>query len=222
MSVVEFTTSTTDPQVRGHLHRPESPARSSLVLTHGAGGNADMTMLVLLAEAFAAAGFAVLRCDLPFRQAHPSGPPRPADARRDQHGLRNAAAAMRQQFPGKVFLGGQSYGGRQASMLLAEDASVADGLLLLSYPLHPPKQPEKMRTQHLPKLYTPTMFVSGTKDPFGTTAELEAASKLIRAKTQLVTIEGVGHDLGVNTKKGAAELPVIVCEHFLHFFDKVS
>ena len=75
-----------------------------------------------------------------------------------------------------------------------------------------------LRTQHLPKLYTPTMFVSGTKDPFGTTSEIEAARKLIRAKTELVTIEGVGHDLGVKGKKGRTDLPGIVCEHFLRFF----
>src|SRR5688572_26607661 len=155
MTVTEFTDTTQDPPVSGFLHQPESAATASLVLTHGAGGNAEMSLLVVLAEAFAEKGFAVLRCDLPFRQVRPFGPPRPADARRDQHGLRNAVAAMRKQFPGKVFLGGQSYGGRQASMLLAEDASAADGLLLLSYPLHPPKQPEKQRIQHLPKLYTP-------------------------------------------------------------------
>ncbi len=218
MTVTNFTDTTQDPPVSGFLHKPESAATASLVLTHGAGGNAEMSLLVVLAEAFAEKGFAVLRCDLPFRQVRKFGPPRPADARRDQHGLRNAVAAMRQQFPGKVFLGGQSYGGRQASMLLAEDAGAADGLLLLSYPLHPPKQPEKMRIQHLPKLYTPTMFVSGTKDPFGTTDEIEAARKLIRAKTQLVMIEGVGHDLGVNTKKGGAELPATVREKFLRFF----
>jgi uncharacterized protein len=216
--ITEYIDTTLDPPVRGYLHRPESPVGSSLVLTHGAGGNAEMTLLVALAEAFAEKGFAVLRCDLPFRQARPFGPPRPPDARRDQYGLRNAAAAMRQQFSGKVFLGGQSYGGRQASMLLADDGSVADGLLLLSYPLHPPKQPEKLRTQHLPKLYTPTIFVSGTKDPFGTTSEIESARKLIRAKTQLVTVDGVGHDLGVKAKKGGADLAGSILEHFLHFF----
>src|SRR5690242_16602727 len=109
-----------DPAVRGFLHRPESPTGDGLVLTHGAGGNAQMALLVALAEAFAGAGFTVLRCDLPFRQARSFGPPRPGDAGRDRAGLKNAVAAMRKLASGRVFLGGQSYGGRQASMLLAE------------------------------------------------------------------------------------------------------
>ena len=217
MTVTDFANTELDPPVQGYLHQPESPVVASLVLTHGAGGNAAQILLVTLAEAFAEKGFAVLRYDLPFRQARPYGPPRPADGRRDQQGLRNAVAAIRQQFPGKVYLGGQSYGGRQASMLLADDARAADGLLLLSYPLHPPNKPDQLRIQHLPKLYVPTMFVSGTKDPFGTTSEIEAARKLIRSKTQVVMIEGVGHDLGVKSKTGS-DLPMIVCENFLRFF----
>jgi predicted alpha/beta-hydrolase family hydrolase len=148
MSIGErFSDASSDPPVRGYLHRPASPSGDSLVLTHGAGGNAQMGLLVALAEAFAGAGFAVLRCDLPFRQQRPYGPPRPSDAARDREGLKNAAAAMRKLFPGRLFLGGQSYGGRQASMLLAEtpvaeQPELADGLLLLSYPLHPPGHPE--------------------------------------------------------------------------------
>src|SRR5579872_4379495 len=112
MSVKEFIITTQDPPVRGFLHKPERAAVGSLVLTHGAGGNANMALLVALAEAFAGAGFAVLRCDMPFRQDRRSGPPRPSDAARDRKGLSNAAAAMRKQFPGKMYLGGQSYGGR--------------------------------------------------------------------------------------------------------------
>jgi predicted alpha/beta-hydrolase family hydrolase len=218
MTVKEYSNNTQDPPVRGFLHQPASSTGNALVLTHGAGGNGQQTLLVALADAFADKGIAVLRCDLPFRQARRFGPPRPADGKRDQMGLRNAASAMRKEFSGKIFLGGQSYGGRQASMLLAEDASVADGLLLLSYPLHPPNQPEKLRTQHLPKIKTPTMIVHGTKDPFATSSEIEAARKLIPAKTQVVTIEGAGHDLGFTAKKGRADLPGIVVEHFLHFF----
>ena len=144
--------------------------------------------------------------------------PGPRDGARDRSGLKHALGAMRKQFPGKMFLGGQSYGGRQASMLLSEEPTLAEGLLLLSYPLHPPNQPEKMRTQHLPSLMTPTLFISGTKDPFGTPDEIEAARKLIPAKAKLVTIEGVGHDLGFTGKKGRKDIPGIVLEHVQHFF----
>ena len=97
-----FSDTSSDPPVRGFLHRPETPSGDSLILTHGAGGNAQMGLLVALAEAFAGAGFAVLRCDLPFRQRRPTGPPSPAAAVADRDGLRNAVAAMRGSFAVRI------------------------------------------------------------------------------------------------------------------------
>lgn len=94
----------------------------------------------------------------------------------------------------RILLGGHSYGGRQASMLLAEDKAVADALLLCSYPLHPPGQPDKLRTQHLDKIDVPVLFVHGTKDPFGSPEEMKAALKLVR-NGRIEFIEGAGHDL---------------------------
>lgn len=201
-----FSDTSLDPSVRGFLHKPQAHSGDGLILTHGAGGNAQMSMLVAVAEAFAGAGFTVLRCDLPFRQARRFGPPRPGDAARDREGLKNAVAAMRKLSAGRVFLGGQSYGGRQGSMLLAEE-KIADGLLLLSYPLHAPSRPDQPRTQHLPKLQVPTLFVHGTRDPFGSVEEIEAARRLIPAKTELLVVEGAGHDLGFKGKAKREELP---------------
>src|SRR5437667_2252290 len=174
-----------NPPVRGFLHGPESPSGDGLILTHGAGGNAQSGLLAALAEAFTGARFVVLRCDLPFRQKRAHGPPRPGDAARDRQGLKQAIAEMRNRVSGRIFIGGQSYGGRQASMLLAEE-KVADGLLLLSYPLHAPSRPDQLRTQHLPQIHVPTLFVHGTRDPFGSIDEIEAARKLIPAKTLLL------------------------------------
>lgn len=188
-----------------------------LVLTHGAGGNAQSPLLVALSEAFADKGFAVLRCNLPFRQMRRFGPPRPGDAERDRKGLENAADYMKRFFSGNIFLGGQSYGGRQASMLCAEK-DVADGLLLLSYPLHPPGHPDRPRTQHLPNIRIPVMFVHGTRDPFGTIEEIESARKLIPGKTVLVPVEGAGHDLGSKGKAKRQELPTRVLDSFQQFF----
>jgi uncharacterized protein len=243
-----FSDKSCDPPVRGFLHRPASSSGDGLVLTHGAGGNAKMALLVALAEAFAGAGFMVLRCDLSFRQARSFGPPRPGDAARDRAGLKNAVAAMRKLAPGRIFLGGQSYGGRQASMLLAEQqqsksfttentgfyrgtategrppatdiasGKLADGLLLLSYPLHAPAKADQPRIQHLPNLHVPTIFVSGTRDPFGSIEEIEAARKLIPTKTQLVAVEGAGHDLGFKGKTKKEELPRLVLASFTSLF----
>src|SRR5688572_5178833 len=103
--------------VRGFLHRPPGEPRAGLVLTHGAGGNCNSRLLIAAAEAFGAAGLCVLRCDLPFRQKRPSGPPSPSGAAADRAGLRAAVEAVRDLMIGPVMLGGQSYGGRQATML---------------------------------------------------------------------------------------------------------
>ena len=180
--------------VRGYLHRPESSTGNGLVLTQGAGANANAPLLRAVADAFAECGVQVLRCDLPFRQKRSFGPPSPMNADEDRRGFKAAIHEMRTITPGRVFAGGHSYGGRQASMLAAEEPGLVDALLLLSYPLHPPKKPANLRTAHFPALRTPAFFVHGTRDPFGSVGELSAALERITAATQIVTIEA-GHDL---------------------------
>jgi predicted alpha/beta-hydrolase family hydrolase len=222
-----FTDVSADPFVRGLLHRPANPNGSGLVLTHGAGSNCQAPLLIALAETFSATGYTVLRCDLPYRQDRPYGPPGPGDAKRDRAGLKNALAALKNLAPGRLFLGGHSYGGRQASMLCAELLPGKDpekspeepaGLLLLSYPLHPPRKPDQLRTQHLFNLRTPTLLVQGTRDPFGSIAEIEQALKLIPAKTKLLPVEGAGHDLGFKGKAGREKLSATVLSEFQTFF----
>ncbi len=202
-----------DPPVRGFLRRPDSSC-NSLVLTHGAGSNSRAPVLVALAEAFAGAGFTVLRCDLPYRQLRSYGPPRPGDASRDRQGLQNAVKVLQKISPGRAFLGGHSYGGRQASVLCAEEPGLVEGLLLCSYPLHPPGKPERLRIQHLPDLQIPVLFVHGTRDPFGTIEELEAARALIPGRTALLRVENAGHDLGYKGKARREELPAEIVAEF--------
>lgn len=194
-----------------------SGAKDSLVLTHGAGGDCGSLLLLSLAEKLSDDGVNVLRCDLPFRQEK-TGPPSPAWAKKDQQGLANAVSLMKSRFVGRVFLGGQSYGGRMATMLAAEDPKIADGLLLTSYPLHPPGKPQQLRTQHFPRLKLPILFVQGTKDPFGTVEELKLALKLIRGKVEHLVIEKAGH--GLVTKKDAAKVADEVVKRFLTFFPR--
>ena len=182
------------PAVRGFLHRPAAPSGAALVLTHGAGGNCKVPVLVALSGAFAARGITVLRCDLPFRQARPKGPPFPRGAALDRQGLMHAVLALRRMTSGTVCLGGHSYGGRQASMLVAANRDLVDALLLLSYPLHPPGRAE-FRTAHFGELQVPTFFVHGSTDVFGTLAELDAARALIPAATGLLALDGARHDL---------------------------
>ncbi len=198
--------------VRGVLHRPEMGDGRGLVLTHGAGGNCDGPLLVGMAEAFAAAGLCVLRCDLPFRQRRPKGPPSPSTAAADREGLRQAVAAMRELVPGPVLLGGHSYGGRQATMLAAEAQDIAAALLLFSYPLHPPGKPKRLRTEHFPRLSVPAVFVHGARDAFGSPDELRQAIAAIPAPTNLIVIDGAGHDL----KKGNFDPAPVVTALLAH------
>jgi uncharacterized protein len=192
--------------VRGFLHRPAASRGDGMVLTHGAGGNCNAPLLVAASSAFCESGWHVLRCDLPFRQRRPTGPPSPSTAARDRDGLRCAVAAMRRIASGKVLLGGQSYGGRQATMLAAEEPPLVDGLLLFSYPLHPPGKPAQLRTEHFPRIRVPAVFVHGTADPFGSVRELEDAIPAISAHVELLPIDGAGHDL----KRGRFDLAGIV------------
>lgn len=202
-----------DAPVRGYLHGAAA-GRDCLVLTHGAGGDCRSALLTALAEGFDAAGVTVLRCDLPFRQARPHGPP-VRSAERDQAGLRAAVEAMQREGAARVWLGGHSYGGRQASMLTASEPDLVSALLLLSYPLHPPKRPENLRTQHLPSLRVPALFVHGTCDGFGTIAEMQSALKLIPARTELLPVEGAGHEL--LKKSNREQLVGQVISRFLAF-----
>jgi uncharacterized protein len=195
-----------EPGVRGFLHRPEAGGERGLVLTHGAGGNCGTPLLVAAAEAFSARGLYVLRCDLPFRQRRPTGPPSPAGAAADRDGLRLAVAALRAVASGPVFVGGQSYGGRQATLLAADEPEIAAALLLFSYPLHPPGKPDRSRTEHFPRLLVPAVFVQGTADPFGSIAALRAAASLILAATRIIPIAGAGHDV----RRGKFDLTPIV------------
>jgi predicted alpha/beta-hydrolase family hydrolase len=204
-----------DAPVRGFLHRARGADADGLVLTHGAGANCQTPLLKALAEAFCSAGVTVLRCDLPFRQARPHGPPMRGSGERDRAGLRAAVSALQRETTGRIFLGGHSYGGRQASMLAATTPGLVERLLLLSYPLHPPKRLDQMRTAHFPSLQTLAMFVSGERDGFGTKAEMESALKLIPAKTELLMVAGAGHEL--MTARNRAELLESVVKTFLDF-----
>ena len=220
-NIQEFVSGTPDEvTVRGFLHTPAQSPTEGLVLTHGAGSNCDSPLLVALSGAFCDAGFLVLRCDLPFRQARPHGPPPRGSARRDQQGLRAAFASMRRLTAGRVSLGGHSYGGRQASMLAADEPGLADFLILLSYPLHPPQKPAELRTQHFPELQTPALFVHGTGDGFGSVDELAAALKNIPSRTELLPVAGAGHELMI--KRNRDSLPKQIADAFASFATKVA
>ena len=92
-----------------------------------------------------------------------------------------------------------------------------EALLLLAYPLHPPRRPSALRTAHFAELRTPALFVHGSRDPFGSLDELEAARQLIPARTALLAVEGAGHDLRGGRAGRAGSVAVTVAEAFVRF-----
>ncbi len=174
-----------------------------MLLSHGAGGDCRSPLMLAVANAFCGAGYCVLRWDLPFRQRGRGSPG--GSGERDRAGIVEAVRVLREHAPRvPAYLAGQSYGGRQSSMVAAEDPEIAGGLLLLSYPLHPPGKSAQARTDHFPSLRVPAFFVHGTRDPFGSIEELREAIKLIPAKTALKIVERAGHGVPPST---AADLP---------------
>ena len=227
--VTVFADLDSDPVIRGFLHLPPESNGSAIVLTHGAGSNCQAKLLVEVSSALATSGFTVLRFDLPFRSARPQGPPRPGSAERDREGLRRAVFIMREKTGGQLLLGGHSYGGRQSPILVAEEPELVEGLLLLSYPLHPPRKPDEpleqkhkdlARTTHFPNLRKPCFFVHGTRDPFGTIAEMQLALKQVPAPHAIFEVDGTGHDL--LGKKTVSDLPARVAVAFRAFLSKAA
>ena len=164
----------------------------AVLLTPGASAGRDQPALVAVEEALAPVP--VERMDFPYRTAGRKSPdkaPVLIDA------VREGAAALATRTalaPERVVLGGRSMGGRMCSMAVAEGLA-ALGLVLISYPLHPPGKPENSRTEHLPKLDVPCLFVSGTRDAFGTVEELEAATASIPGPVTHVWLDGGDHGL---------------------------
>ncbi|WP_426571751.1 alpha/beta family hydrolase [Aquihabitans sp. McL0605] len=165
----------------------------ALLLTHGAGGHRDQPALVAIEDELAP--LPVRRMNFPYRDL---GPKRPPDrAPKLIASIREQAAdlcAERHIRPGRLALGGRSMGGRMCSMAVA-DGLPAAALILIAYPLHPPGKPDTLRIEHLPQLEVPCLFVSGTRDPFGTPDELEAATAVIPGPVTHHRVEGKGHDL---------------------------
>lgn len=180
------------------VHRPGTEPVGVVVLTHGAGGSKESPLLIALCDEWTHRGWLAIRYDLPFRRRRPTGPPS-GSAESDIDGITVMVAEARTMAPGPLIAGGHSYGGRLTSVAVARGTGV-DTLTLFSYPLHPPGRPERLRTEHFGAIAVPTVFTHGSRDPFGGVDELTAAATLIPARTEIVEITGVGHDLGFSKR----------------------
>lgn len=190
------------------VHRPvpgdaaaEAPA---VVLTHGAGGDLDGAGLRALCVGLAGAGHLALRANLPYREAGAGAPPR---ADRSVAGLVALVAAARDVLGAdRLVVGGKSYGGRVASLAVA-DGLAADGLLFYGYPLHPPRRgqdpapgPAGLRTDHWPRIGVPSLFLEGSRDPFCRLDRLETSLADLGGPATLHVVEGGDHSLRVTAR----------------------
>ena len=172
-----------------------SPRRrkpGALLLFPGAGSSSTSPSLVAIEAAVAP--LPVQRSDFPYRREGRKAPDRPPKllACVVEEAARLAEEA--EVPPNRIVLGGRSMGGRICSMAVA-DGLPAAGLVLISYPLHPPGRPDRLRIEHLPALEVPCLFVSGTRDAFGTPDELEQHTAAIPGDVTHVWIDGKAHDL---------------------------
>ena len=185
-------------QIAGVAHEPAGRPNGIVVLTHGAGGDRDSPLLQQVCDEWARRGWLAVRYNLPYRRRRPKGPPS-GSAATDRAGIVEAITVCRGLSDGPLIAGGHSYGGRQTSMVVAGREAGVDVLTLFSYPVHPPGKPERPRTEHLPDIRVPTVFVHGTSDPFGSPGEVRDAAAMIVAPTEVVEITGARHDLRSKT-----------------------
>lgn len=171
-----------------------APPAAALLLTPGASASRDQPALVAVDRAVAAAGVAVERMDFPYKKAGRKSPDRPPVLLAAVVEGAGALAASAGVAPERVVLGGRSMGGRICSMAAA-DGLPCLGLVLVSYPLHPPGRPDRLRIEHFPGLEVPCLFVSGTRDAFAAPDELEAHSAAIPGPVTHVWLEGGDHGL---------------------------
>ncbi len=167
----------------------------AVVLFPGSGSSADHPSLRVIEEHLAP--LPTFRCDFDYRKAGKSFPDRTpvllATVRREVQRVAESLGCSTKE----VVIGGRSMGGRMCSMVAsdADDPLDVAGVVCVSYPLHPPKKPEALRTEHFPRLTVPSLFVSGTKDEFGSPSELESAFALLPSPPTVVWMDGARHDL---------------------------
>lgn len=183
-------------------------AVDGVVLFPGAGSERNHSSLVLIEETLAP--LPVARVDFPYRRAGKKFPDRAPILLQCVVDEVHRLAGEWGTDPSRLVIGGRSMGGRICSMVIANevDPLVVAGLILVSYPLHPPKKPEKLRTEHLPRVASPTLWISGTRDTFGTPDELTYAIELTTGRNTVHLIEGKGHDL----KGSDADIAALVAQ----------
>jgi predicted alpha/beta-hydrolase family hydrolase len=204
-SEVPLTLAVGDVTVSAVYARPQNPS-ATVVVAHGAGAGMEHPFLRGFTAALNELGMATLRFNFPYREAGRKFPDRPPAA---IAAWRAAVAAVAEQAAahddsGPVWAAGKSFGGRMASMAVAEGMDAA-GLVYLGYPLHPPGKPEKLRDEHLYGMTTPMLFLQGSRDTFATPAILADVVSRIGPTAVLQWVENGDHSFAVAGVKRSAD-----------------
>jgi predicted alpha/beta-hydrolase family hydrolase len=175
----------------------------SLILAHGAGANQASAFMVRFASALAARGIDTITFNFLYTEMRKRVPDRNDKLEacwRKMIEAHNEGIFGKQLARNTLAIGGKSMGGRIASQVAASPSIDVAGLVLLGYPLHPPGQPDKLRTRHLPAIRAPMLIVQGSRDTFGTPQELRQVLERLTAPTDLYVIEGGDHSFKVAKK----------------------
>ena len=206
-----------ESNVTGRYYAPADPGIPALfVVAHGAGAGQDHPFMTAAARGLASRGLATVTFNFPYMERKSRGAPNPAPQLEACY--RSVISAIRDRgwLQGRALvIGGKSMGGRMASHIAADPASLPApiaGLVFLGYPLHPPGKPQQLRSAHLPAIVAPMLFVQGSKDTFGTPADLEPILALLQAKSTVMPIVGGDHSFKVtaNKEKQAAIIEAIL------------
>jgi predicted alpha/beta-hydrolase family hydrolase len=195
--------------ISGVYSRP-ADAAATIVVAHGAGAGLEHPFMSGFTRAMHDEGFATLRFNFPYREAKRRFPDRPPVAIATWRAVMDAAserAAEAGSAGEPIWASGKSFGGRMASMAVA-DGMPAAGLVYLGYPLHPPGRPEKARDEHLPGITVPMLFLQGRNDPFAIpNAQLDEVVARIGSSASLEWIQDANHSFEVKgAKRPAAEI----------------
>ena len=189
-----------------HRGQADTVSDTALILGHGAGAGQRSAFMVDFASALAALGLDVVTFNFPYTEQGRKIPDRAPVLEACYRSVIDVVGAQVGSARQALFIGGKSMGGRIATQVAAGDPALRlSGLVLLGYPLHPPGKPDRRRDKHLPAIARPMLFVQGTRDAFGTPAELAPILEPLRPQPVVHTVVNGDHSFKVSKKDPAAQ-----------------
>jgi uncharacterized protein len=194
-------------QVTAVVYAAPKPRRCAvtLVLGHGAGANQLSGFMRLFAAGLAERGLDVVTFNFLYMEQGRKIPDPGPRLESCYRAVIDAVVKHKKLKGNRLVIGGKSMGGRIASQVAASHPENIDGLVFLGYPLHPPGRPDKLRSEHLPKIKAPMLFAQGSRDAFGSKQEIETLIKKLKLPAELYSIEGGDHSFKAPKTLGPQE-----------------